>query len=168
MFKNTITITYGDQAENHVGMQKIGELADEGFSPEELNEAQKIFESKGYKCENIDLNSYLTLGINTQKATILIVRNGVDCLLKEINKNCNDLYLEQNTLEVDKKAKMYGKIVEKHARHNLCFDVTSQEPDYNSGKGRIIAYDKVPLTNKIREQLPDYLGIKAKNLCGYI
>lgn len=25
--KNTITITYGDQAKNHAGMQKIGKIA---------------------------------------------------------------------------------------------------------------------------------------------
>lgn len=31
-YKNTITITFGDQAENHVGMQKIGKMANEGFT----------------------------------------------------------------------------------------------------------------------------------------
>lgn len=166
-FKNTITITFGDQAENHVGMQKIGELADEGFSTEELIDAKKLFENKGYLCEIIELNTSLPQKkkINTEKATILIVRKGVDCLLQEINQNCDNLYSEQNNLEVDKKAKMYGRIVEKHARHNLCFDVTSQEPNYDTGKGRIIAYSQVPLTNKIRDNLPNYLGNKANNLC---
>lgn len=30
-YNNTITITFGDQVENHVGMQKISNLAAEGF-----------------------------------------------------------------------------------------------------------------------------------------
>ena len=31
-YKNTITITYGDQAENHVGMQKIRNMVQNGLS----------------------------------------------------------------------------------------------------------------------------------------
>ena len=35
-FDCTITITYGDVAENHVGMQKLGNLAEEGFTVQEM------------------------------------------------------------------------------------------------------------------------------------
>ena len=41
----TITITFGDQAENHAGMQTIGQIAPNGFSIIELQYAQKAFEA---------------------------------------------------------------------------------------------------------------------------
>ena len=34
---NTITITYGDQAEAHVGMKKNGSMAESGLSIDEIN-----------------------------------------------------------------------------------------------------------------------------------
>ena len=37
MSKSTITITFGEGAENHVGMQKIGSLAADAFTCEELH-----------------------------------------------------------------------------------------------------------------------------------
>ena len=168
---NTITITFGDQAENHVGMQKIGELSKDGFNLSELNNAKKIFEEKGYICELINLNNYLPVDIiptgctsrggdiKTENAYILIIRNGVDLLL-----NTNDLYKEQNNLDVDKKAFMYGRVVNKHARYNLCFSEENQEPDYINKKGRLISFKDVPLTNKIRLELDKYFGDKAKLL----
>lgn len=37
---SSITITFGDQAENHKGMQIIGAPAERGFSREEITAAQ--------------------------------------------------------------------------------------------------------------------------------
>ena len=37
---------------------------------------------------------------------------------------------EMGNLQWDKKAKMYGKVVNKHARYNICFGNESQDPDY--------------------------------------
>ena len=34
--KETITLTFGECAENHVGMEKLGEIGEEGYSFEEL------------------------------------------------------------------------------------------------------------------------------------
>jgi hypothetical protein len=47
---STITLTFGDQAENNVGMEKIGDLSDEGFSLRDLRRAKRYFEEKGYDC----------------------------------------------------------------------------------------------------------------------
>lgn len=164
--QSTITITYGDQAENHVGMQKIGEMADDGFTIKELKEAKKEFEKKGCKCELVDLNKYLPVKSKkkAEKAAVLIVRNGVDYVLGDIGKNADDMFQEQSDLQVDKKAYMYGRVVNKRARHNLCFADHSQEPDYENGKGRIIAFDQVPLTDYIRTNLNAFLGEKANDL----
>lgn len=71
---------------------------------------------------------------------------------------------EQSQLDVDRRAFMYGRVVNKSARYNLCFAEDSQEPDYERGQGRIIAFDDVPLTKKIRDRLPDFFGPKAQSL----
>jgi len=60
---------------------------------------------------------------------------------------------EHDALPMDKKALMNGKVVNKQARYNLCFSEEDQEPNYELGKGRIISYGQVPLTNRIREQI---------------
>lgn len=59
---------------------------------------------------------------------------------------------------------MYGRVVNKHARHNLCSDEKSQNPNYETGKGTIVSWDTIPLTKKIQQILPEYLGEKANNL----
>jgi hypothetical protein len=160
---NTITITFGDQAENHVGMQKIGNLAEEGFSILDLQKAKEKFVELKYKCDLINLNTYVNDSeIVTDPASILIIRDGIKLFLED--KSANDLYKEQNSLNVDKKAFMYGRVVNKHARHNLCFGDNSQEPDYPNKKGRIVNWENVPLTKKVRTLLPTFFGEKARNL----
>jgi len=46
---------------------------------------------------------------------------------------------------------MRGKVVNKHARHNLCFDHEAQEAAYEEGKGTVVPYRDVPLLAKLRE-----------------
>lgn len=155
--KETYTITYGDQAENHVGMEKLGKLAEKGFTKKELKAAKAKFEKKGYICKLVNLSID-----NSDPAYLLIVRDGVNCLLGDYS--AKDMMDEQKKLKPDTKAKMYGRVVNKHARYNLCFADFSQEPDYENGKGRVVAFENVPFTKMIREELPKYIGDKAKNL----
>jgi len=42
--------------------------------------------------------------------------------------NEKDLYEELSKLDWDSKAFMYGRVVTKHARHNLCFNDEPQDP----------------------------------------
>lgn len=162
-----ITLTFGEQAENHVGMQKIGALADRGLTEEDLREAKSKFESKGCLCELVEL---VYTGDSEdcktcEKAWVLIVRNGVNCLLKS-ETGADSLYAEQSNLTPDSKAKMYGRVVNKHARHNLCFDRKSQTANFSEGKGTIVAWDDVPVTKRARKKLKKYFGIKGKHLKG--
>ena len=60
----------------------------------------------------------------------------------------NLLFDEQDVLEKDTQAFMYGRVVNKHARHNLCFSEEQQEPNYEEGKGRVYAFNEVPLLKK--------------------
>ena len=59
---------------------------------------------------------------------------------------------------------MYGRVVNKHARHNLCFGEAHQAPNYEEGMGTVYAFDEVPLLKKIRSQLGEIIGEKGVNL----
>lgn len=159
--QSTITLTFGDQAENHVGMQKIGKLASNGFTRDDLFSIKKKFEEKGCKCKIVKLNNKLPDDYTADDAFILIIQGGVDVLL---NEGTDELLKEQQKLTPDKKAFMYGRVVNKNARYNLCFNDKSQEPDYKNGKGRIISYNDVPLLKKLRNELKNYFGDKGKDL----
>ena len=158
---STFTITFGEVAENHARMQQIGELANSGISIEELKLAQSKFEALGCRCEYIDLNAALGGGISVDPAAFLIIRGGVE---KILGRSADVLFDEHKDLPVDKKAFMYGRVVNKHARHNLCFSEDDQEPDYESGKGRIISFARLPFTSQIRAKLPELVGHKAIGL----
>jgi hypothetical protein len=163
-----VTITYGDCAENHVGMQKLGSAAAEGMSCEELAQAKGRFERLGCTCELIDLvaaGKVQDIGLEPtpSEASVLIVRGGVAALLGGPER-LHQLLIEQLELEWDTKAFMKGRVVNKHARHNLCYAPTGQEPDYERGKGRVVAFDAVPLTTRVRELLPDYFGERTRGL----
>ena len=54
--KNIITLTYGDCAENHVGMQQLGKKEDNGFSMSELISLYKKVKGENGLCELIILN----------------------------------------------------------------------------------------------------------------
>jgi alkylated DNA repair dioxygenase AlkB len=144
-------------------MQKIGELADEGFTLTDLQSTKKWFEERGTTCELINLANNLPEDTTYDgDAYVLVMRKGLDALLNP--NTSNDFYNEQNSLQKDDKAFMYGRVVQKKARHNLCFAETSQEPDYKNGKGRLVAYDSVPLLKKVRTEIANVMGDKAKDL----
>ncbi len=153
-------------AENHVGMEQIGQLVDvgQGFNHKDLSQFKEIMEKIGCVC---DLTKLELPNSVVEDAYILIIRNGINKILG----NCSawtekDMFAEQISLNVDKHAFMYGKVVNKHARWNLCFDYESRAPDYKNGKGSIIGYREVPITKTLYEQFPIYFGEKALNLKG--
>lgn len=171
--QSIVTLTFGDQAENHAGMEKLGMLVAEGqgFNLEDLNNIKIKMEEMGSKCELVKLELFDEVDnnrvITTEDAYILIIRDGVNKLLE----NCSDLtqekMLEEHIgLDVDKHAWMRGRVVNKHARWNLCFDNESREPDYENKKGRIVGYDEIPVTKTLLDQIVCYFGPKAANLKG--
>lgn len=164
-FTKTFSLTFGDVAENHKGMQQIGKLSDHGFDLNDLNQMKLWFEEKGCKCKMIHL-SWLLEDENVQAenpAYLLVIKDAVNAMLNN-PEGANELYEEQDKLEKDTKAFMYGRVVNKHARHNLCFADQHQEPTYEEGKGRVYAFDEVPILNKIRSKLGEVIGEKGINL----
>jgi len=160
----TFSLTFGDVAENHKGMQKIGTLSNVGFNLSDMNKIKEWFEAKGCKCNIINL--HLLLDENLQKenqAYLLTVKNAVNALLDDENGK-DSLFKEQDELEKDTKAFMYGRVVNKHARHNLCFGEAHQAPNYEEGMGTVYAFDEVPFLKKIRCRLGEIIGEKGTNL----
>jgi len=166
---STITLTFGEQAENHRGMQIIGDgLATEGFSCKELRVARNNFREKGFECQYIRLDKLVRdhVDIKLDRASILIVRNGVEALINSSSTAADDLLKEQVELKWDTKAKMYGRVVNKHARYNLCYGNESQQANYQEGKGTVVHWNDIPLTKQIKLNLPLFLGQKAENIHG--
>lgn len=159
---STITITFGDQAENHVGMQVIGNRVNEGlgFQLPDIEEIVGRWEELGAVCELYDLGE--KGNIDGEEAYVLVIRDA----LAIIGIDPSDLFKEQMSLDYDKKAFMYGRVVQKKARWNLCFGDESQEPDYESKKGRIVSWKQIPLLDGFKNRMTELFGEKARDLYG--
>lgn len=157
-YKDTYTVTFGGQVENHVGMQKIGKMEDEGFTIEELEEAKLQFESQGCECVIVNLSELCPEELNAAPAAVLIIRNGV-----KLFADPDKLYSEQASLEWDTKYKdrRRNKVLNKHARYNLCYADFDQAPDYEEGNGRVVSFESLPLLSEVRKYLQGYLGEKT-------
>jgi hypothetical protein len=157
----TYTITFGDVAENHVRMEQIGTLAETGFSLQELTIAQGWLTSRGANTIIYHLNSLLPPEITTTDAYILVAKRGLGCFVDPDN-----FHAEQANLQKDTKAFMYGRVVNKIARHNLCFSEVGHEPRYEQGEGRVVAFNDVPLLSTVREglsqMLPTAINLQAE------
>lgn len=81
-FTETYTLTFGDQAENHKGMQILGKSASSGFTRHDLLVAKKWYEDRGLETELIDLNSFLDEedADKATSASVLIIRDAVQAL----------------------------------------------------------------------------------------
>jgi hypothetical protein len=144
-----MTLTFGECAENHVGNQQLGDIAEVGFSVEELRAARNKLTREGHAAELLDLG---------EEAAVLVVRNG----LEAFGVDADAMYDEHDVLDVDTRALMYKRVVNKKARHNLCYDDSSQVADYAAGKGTVVAFRDVPLLGSVRDALPDVFGLGGK------
>lgn len=168
MSNKAITITFGDRAENHVGMQQIGTLADRGFSLNDLVRFKNYFERSEIATPiiyNLKELAGLSDNLDVPDAYVLIVNNGVNSILNGATHE--ELFEEQLALPYDRKAFMKGRVVNKHARWNICFSDFSQEPDYENKKGTIIDFDDLPLTNYIKLKLQIMSGSELQGEGNY-
>jgi hypothetical protein len=155
MHTSTITITFGEKVENHIGNQQIGNYIEDGITYSQLEMIKKGFDNKGYQCELIDLQKVLSAKIkenieNIEKAGILVIKNFANTFLKDENAS-NKLFHDLTALDWDKKCLMDGKVKNKKARYNLCFADFSQEPNYEAGKGKVYNFSELEILEKIRK-----------------
>ena len=149
--KKVYTITFGDVAENHAKMQKIGTLHETGYSIEQLLCIQEKLTGYGLVTEMVDLNAGFDPSF--QQAKVLVIRRGAQYILGE---ETAELIAENDAQTMDKKAFMKGKVVNKVARWNLCFADEDQEPNYDDGKGRIVAWKHLPRMSRIRQVISEW------------
>lgn len=157
------TITFGGQVENHAGMERLGAMEPAGLTPGELAAARLRFEAAGCACELVDLVGAAGVGglaPPPAPACVLVVRGGAAAL----GAGADALAAEQAALPKDTRALMRGRVVTKRARHNLCFAAAGQEPDYEAGRGRVVAFADVPRLAAVRAALPRVFGAKAAGL----
>ena len=159
-----MTLTFGDQGENHAGMEVIGKAAEEGFNENDLRRVQEFLGGLGHATELIDLRDYATdrpEDAPAPAAAFVLVIRGF------LTKARADQILKENlAFEWDKKLwnARQRKVQNKHARHNVCFDHVGRVADFENGKGTIIAYENVPGTYDVIRALPVLLGEKGTDM----
>ena len=171
MAKQLITLTFGDAAENHKGMEQVGKKLPpgNGFNLADLEEMSATMKKYNVECKLICLTDALKDHPdvpNKTDAYVLVMKGAATTLVNENGKNLNqiDLFNEQTKLAYDKKAFMYGQVRNKNARWNLCFDEKDRASAYEEGKGTIIGYNKVPIMKELREKFSTLFGKKAEDL----
>jgi hypothetical protein len=150
--KKVYTITFGDVAENHAKMQKIGTLHENGYSIAQLEQIQAKLSGFNLVTEMVDLNA--GFDETFQAAKVLVIRRGAQHILGE--ETTEGLMAENDALTMDKKAFMKGRVVNKVARWNLCFADEDQEPNYEDGKGRVVAWQHIPRMSRIRQVISEW------------
>ena len=165
--KESWSITICESGENHTGMEILGKKADEGMSCDLLKEAKTKAEADGYICEYFDLKE-LGLKDETERyeraseAGILIIRD----VLSKFGATNDGLRQEMKNIDCDKKYwdVRRSKVLNKLARHNVCFDYRDQEPNIGNKKGRIVNINSLDNLKSVIENLHLYFGDKSKGL----
>lgn len=111
----TITITYGDHAENHRGMQIISQSENEMLAiPAMRGLTVAEFSTELHR---LDFICHPDRDNKLPDAAILIIRGGVNKILKAADKSADDMYDEQIALTPDKMVlNSDGRVVKKIAR----------------------------------------------------
>ncbi len=146
---SAITLTFSDVVENHIGNEQLGSLAANGYSLEDLIAIQKQFPT----CELIHLNTFLDNDkYKAENAYILIIRDGLDQIRSSFKQ---ELFNEQSGLVPDRQYydARRKKVLNKHARWNLCFDDVGHVADYEIGQGTVVSFNDLPRTNELRSFL---------------
>jgi alkylated DNA repair dioxygenase AlkB len=177
-FKGTVTLTFGDVAESHFGMQNIGKKSKNGFSLHDIRKAEQFFIKKGCKTMIICLNDFLPSEAESEEKTylniakkeeefqayLLVIRGGLGALIND--EKGIELTTETQFFSWD--TKMYNvnknKVLNKNARHNLNFSYEKQESDFENGKGTTVPWEEVPLIYKTRQELYHAFGEVGKDL----
>ena len=164
MEKAAVCLTFGEQSENHAGMEINGDgLADSGFTVGELQDIKLKLEANRIPSELHILNRALDNPEDAIEAAVLFIKNGVQTLIGEDAKK---MYKEQLQFDWDRKYwdNRRQKVLNKRARFNVCYGEKSVEPDYENKRGTIVGFDKVPTLKKLKDNLSLFFGEKASDL----
>lgn len=150
---SALVLTFGEQSENHVGMEKNGNgLAQTGYDYGDLKVIRDKFKEMGAKTKIYNLHK----GTDYPKAYVLHVKNAVNTL------NVDSTTLFASLTNIDWDTQYYDvrrqKVLNKRARYNLCFSHEHVDADYKNKVGTIISYDEIPLLKSLRLKLINLTG----------
>lgn len=93
----------------------------------------------------IHLNDVLVQFDNrhTEIASILVIKNYIT----------NNIYQEALGINWDKKVLLRNKVVNRIGKYAITIDNFPEEPNYEQGQYRVISYDSLPKTNKLKNKL---------------
>ena len=153
--KPTFSLTVGNGGENHTGMEFIGSKRKkgEGWDLERLQYAKGILEDMfGLEVVIYNLNDLLE-GVEIKEklkpepAYFMLVKN---FLAEKVHKKFLK-ELESYTWDDKYFDTRRQKVLNKHARTNVCYGNKYREPDYENKKGTIIGYDQSPLVLRLKQ-----------------
>lgn len=165
--KEAWSVTICESGENHTGMEILGEKAKRGFSVEELKICEQKINEIGGITEYYDLKELGLSGDDERfgratEAGLLVIKNGVE-LLKGKSYNfrheMKNIVCDKTYFDVRR-----GKVLNKRARHNVCFAYFDQNADINNKKGTVININSLKQLKTVISNLHLYLGEKAENL----
>ena len=226
----TITLTWGDVCENHIGNKQIGTKRKNGFSLEELQNAKCNFDKLGCETKLYQLNGLLLnktdeelivtnkskkkiplirckfckkgflkpekvqdhviqceydgglcekfgkeklqnfnrkyQELHSEKAYLLVVRNGVDKLLETLSSDSNKLFKKLCSLYWDRKfwCQRRKRVLNKNARANMCISDKACKANYEKGQGTVYSFSELKEINQIRSELSKLISEKAKQM----
>lgn len=174
--RSAITATFSERVENHVGMKTHGQMAPAGITLVELRHMKQVIDQEGGTCHIHDLTTLLDGGPAAPEekheapgAYLLVWKGGVDHLLAQqghMAHHHTDVFHELNQLTWDTTFlhTRTNKVLNKHARYNVCMDDEPCAAQMDQGQGTVVAFRDLPLLSILREALPRYLGDKAHQL----
>ena len=121
------------------------------------NNKKYLVEQQEISCQRLDLGNLIEdVPDHVDESYVLVIREGV----KYCGVDLNRLKEELTLFEWDRQFWDYRRkrVLNKHARSNVCFGTNSSEPDYENKKGRIVGFSDVPQVSLIKEGLSILLG----------
>ena len=156
----TFSLTIGNGGENHTGMEFIGNKREkgQGWTYSKLMYAKEILEDIfNLTVEIVHLNILLDgvkmpenkngLSLIAEDAWFMVVRN---FLAPGVHKKFKE---ELESFEWDSQyyCTRRKKVLNKHARKNVCWGEKGQKADFSNKKGTIIPYSQSPLALRLKQ-----------------
>uniref|UniRef100_A0A0G4ICV2 Alpha-ketoglutarate-dependent dioxygenase AlkB-like domain-containing protein n=1 Tax=Chromera velia CCMP2878 TaxID=1169474 RepID=A0A0G4ICV2_9ALVE len=173
-----ITMTLGECAENHVGMEQLGERASSGLQNEHLWNIQEIIEKSfpqvttelirldrregqgdeamglGTAESPISVDEEVPVAPRVPRADVLVIRNFINLIAPRVAE-------EQFSLDPDKQYfdRRRGKVLNKHARYNLCFEPgDGRAANFDARQGTVVGFNRVPHTHAVQKYIARLLA----------
>jgi hypothetical protein len=153
---STITLTFSECVENSTGMEHIGDTSDSGFKKNDIYKAINYCKTHNIKHNLYDLSKLIPPGLVDNECCLFLVMK--QFINHEKSKQMFDM-LSQLNWDSKYFDVRRNKVLNKHARHNLCFANYNSEPDYENRMGRVYNMSNIPDLFVLKEQIKDMINL---------